>query len=79
MRYCLCTGVDRHGERKFRAIDDMSRSLINEATGANEKLICETLDIFHKTLMEAERQLGVRQLDCILGLDGCGCAQYVKG
>jgi hypothetical protein len=79
-------GLDRHGEPKYRAIDDFSRSLINAATGASEKLHCDTLDVFHRTLREAVKQLGVGYPlacyeVCARGSRGLvrGRHQYVEG
>ncbi len=43
-------GVKSNGEPKYRTIDDLSRSSVNAATMATEKLRCDTLDVFFETL-----------------------------
>ena len=51
--YCqslLLAGTKDNGEPKLRAIDDFSRSMINSATSASEKLRCDSLDEFFAVL-----------------------------
>ena len=52
-------GIDKDGRPKYRAVDDFTRSLMNAATAASEKLRCDTLDIFHATLRESVARMGV--------------------
>ena len=46
----LSAGTKDNGEPKLRAIDDFSRSMINSATSASEKLRCDSLDEFFAVL-----------------------------
>ena len=57
-------GVDREGRPKFRAVDDFTRSLMNAATAASEKLRCDTLDTFHATLRMSVVRMGVCVAHC---------------
>lgn len=43
---CALAGKKPNGETKVRAVDHMTESLVNEATGTNEKLTSDTLDMF---------------------------------
>ncbi len=47
---------------------------MNAATGATEKLRCDTLDVFHSTLKEAVQQLGVSFLQVAVGVSASGAS-----
>ena len=42
----LFAGIKPNGEIKVRAVDHMTESMVNEATGSKEKLKSDTLDMF---------------------------------
>lgn len=53
-------GITPDGEPKVRPIDDMSASGINAATTVAEKLLYDTLDLFHATIRKLAGVVGVR-------------------
>ena len=48
--WLVSTGVRSNGDIKYRAIDDFSRSGVNECTLPTEKLKCDTIDNLYKAL-----------------------------
>ena len=53
-------GIRSNGKPKLRAIDDFSRSGVNECTQPTEKLRCDTLDNLYKMLCVMSPKLQVR-------------------
>ncbi len=51
-RFCIEQGRRPNGELKLRAVDDFTKSLVNENTEAAEKLVCDNLDRFMATVLE---------------------------
>ena len=60
----LFAGQTSTGEPKVRPIDDMTASWVNAATGAQEKLSYDTLDLFLESLRQLRAVTDVRSLSC---------------
>ena len=69
-------GQTSTGEPKVRPIDDMTASCVNAATGAQEKLSYDTLDLF----LESLRQLRAVSEACFVSCcDHVGRRRVVSG
>lgn len=57
-RFCVSQGTRANGEPKLRAVDDFSRSSINAATTACEKLHCDSLVDLFAIMREMVKMMG---------------------